>query len=122
MLPPAPHARAQVSFSQLCDLFFSRIDPKARNRQGNDVGTQYRSGIYYHSEAQRQVAEERCAKIPGCAVEVAPAGVFYPAGACVAHWRMGPGSRRPARRSVRPGADVRRADPPPCRGVPSAVS
>lgn len=52
----------QVSYDELLDLFFQRIDPTQRNRQGNDVGTQYRTGIYYHDEQQRAAAEARIAK------------------------------------------------------------
>jgi peptide-methionine (S)-S-oxide reductase len=47
----------QVSYEQLLKLFFESHNPTQGMRQGNDVGTQYRSGIYYYSNAQRQVAE-----------------------------------------------------------------
>lgn len=69
----------QVSYRELCDTFFNRIDPYALNRQGNDVGTQYRTGIYYHDDRQKQVAEEAKAEIPGCVVEVEPFTKFWPA-------------------------------------------
>ncbi|GAX83223.1 hypothetical protein CEUSTIGMA_g10649.t1 [Chlamydomonas eustigma] len=46
----------EVQYEQLLDLFFSRVDPTTLNRQGNDSGTQYRSGIYYHDEQQKEVA------------------------------------------------------------------
>jgi len=49
------------------------------NRQGGDHGTQYRSGIYYHSPEQQRTAEAAVAAIPGCAVEVKPAAAFWPA-------------------------------------------
>jgi len=49
---------AQVSTRQLLEIFFVIHDPTQLNRQGNDVGTQYRSGIYYTTEEQRQVAED----------------------------------------------------------------
>lgn len=48
----------QVSTRQLLEIFFVVHDPTQLNRQGNDVGTQYRSGIYYTTDEQKQVAEE----------------------------------------------------------------
>ena len=47
-----------VSFRELLEVFFTIHDPTTLNRQGNDVGTQYRSAIYYHDEEQRLIAEE----------------------------------------------------------------
>ncbi|MFV0680081.1 peptide-methionine (S)-S-oxide reductase MsrA [Ottowia sp.] len=47
----------QVSTRQLLEIFFATHDPTQLNRQGNDVGTQYRSGIYFTMPAQQQVAE-----------------------------------------------------------------
>lgn len=49
---------AQVSTRQLLEIFFVVHDPTQLNRQGNDVGTQYRSGIYYTTPEQKQVAED----------------------------------------------------------------
>jgi len=49
---------AQVSTRQLLEIFFVVHDPTQLNRQGNDVGTQYRSGIYYTTAEQKQVAED----------------------------------------------------------------
>ena len=49
---------AQVSTRQLLEIFFVIHDPTQLNRQGNDVGTQYRSGIYYTTPEQKQVAED----------------------------------------------------------------
>lgn len=49
---------AQVSTRQILEIFFVVHDPTQLNRQGNDTGTQYRSGIYYTTDAQRQVAED----------------------------------------------------------------
>lgn len=46
-----------VSFEGLLELFFATHDPTTLNRQGHDVGTQYRSGIFYNSETQKQQAE-----------------------------------------------------------------
>jgi peptide-methionine (S)-S-oxide reductase len=47
---------AQVSYEQLLDVFWSNHDPTTRNRQGPDVGSQYRSAIFYHSPEQEQAA------------------------------------------------------------------
>lgn len=46
-----------VTYAKLLEAFFYSHDPTTLNRQGNDVGTQYRSAIFYHSEAQKQAAE-----------------------------------------------------------------
>jgi peptide-methionine (S)-S-oxide reductase len=48
----------EISFKEILQVFFSVHDPTTLNRQGHDVGTQYRSAIFYHSDEQRQVAEE----------------------------------------------------------------
>lgn len=52
----------EVSYEALLDVFFEKHDPTMLNRQGNDVGTQYRSGIYTHTEAQRRAAETALAR------------------------------------------------------------
>ncbi len=52
----------RVSYQQLLELFFENHDPTTLNRQGPDVGTQYRSGVYYHSDEQRQQAEAELEK------------------------------------------------------------
>jgi peptide-methionine (S)-S-oxide reductase len=77
---------AQLSYRQLLEFFFQIHDPTTLNRQGNDRGTSYRSGIYYTSEEQRRTAEETIADLdasgiwPGKAVtEVKPAGPFWEA-------------------------------------------
>ena len=74
----------KLAFRVLLELFFQIHDPATLNRQGNDVGTSYRSGIYYTSEAQRQVAEHVIADVnasglwPGKVVtEVRPSGPFW---------------------------------------------
>lgn len=47
-----------ITFRDLLDVFFTIHDPTTLNRQGNDVGTQYRSGIYYHTPEQKATAEQ----------------------------------------------------------------
>jgi peptide-methionine (S)-S-oxide reductase len=75
-----------LSFRTLLEFFFQVHDPTTKNRQGNDMGASYRSGIYYTSEAQRQIAEETIDEVnasglwPGKVVtEVKPAGDFWEA-------------------------------------------
>ena len=52
-----------ISFEDVLNIFFATHDPTTLNRQGNDVGPQYRSGIWYHSEEQKRIAEETIARI-----------------------------------------------------------
>ena len=47
-----------ITFQEILEVFFSTHDPTTLNRQGGDIGTQYRSAIFYHSEEQKQVAEQ----------------------------------------------------------------
>lgn len=75
-----------VSYRTLLEFFFQIHDPTTRNRQGNDTGTSYRSGIYYTSTEQKRAAEDTIADVeasglwPGKVVtEVAPAGPFWEA-------------------------------------------
>ena len=77
---------ARVSYRQILELFFQIHDPTTRNRQGNDVGTSYRSAIFYTSDEQKRIAEDTIADIdasglwPGKVVtEVVPAGDFWEA-------------------------------------------
>ena len=76
----------KISFRQILEFFFQIHDPTTRNRQGNDVGTSYRSAIFYTSDEQRRIAEDTIADVdasglwPGKAVtELAPAGDFWEA-------------------------------------------
>ena len=75
-----------LSYRTLLEFFFQIHDPTTRNRQGNDTGTSYRSGIYYMSSEQKRIAEDTIADVeasglwPGKVVtEVAPAGPFWEA-------------------------------------------
>ncbi len=47
-----------ISFEELLEVLWATHDPTTLNRQGGDVGTQYRSGIYYHNESQKEIAEK----------------------------------------------------------------
>ncbi len=76
----------RFSFRELLEFFFQVHDPTTRNRQGNDVGTSYRSAIYTTSDEQKRIAEDTIADVnasglwPGPVVtEVAPAGPFWEA-------------------------------------------
>ncbi|MEW4565194.1 peptide-methionine (S)-S-oxide reductase MsrA [Bremerella sp. JC770] len=54
---------AQVSYEDLLEIFFQTHDPTTKDRQGNDVGPQYRSAIFYHSDEQQQTAAAFIAKL-----------------------------------------------------------
>jgi peptide-methionine (S)-S-oxide reductase len=74
----------KVSFEKLLEIFWDNHDPTQLNRQGPDVGTQYRSAIYYHSAKQKAVAEKSLAKKQKelsrkIATRIAKASAFYPA-------------------------------------------
>lgn len=78
---------ALVSYRDLLDVFFTVHDPTTLNRQGGDVGTQYRSAIYWHSPEQRQAAEQVIAEVTAAKIwkdpivtEVAPYAGFVSAG------------------------------------------
>jgi peptide-methionine (S)-S-oxide reductase len=75
---------SRVSYEQLLELFWSIHDPTTLNRQGPDVGTQYRSAIFYHDEEQRAVATESKRALENAGTfgrpivtEIVPAGEFY---------------------------------------------
>jgi methionine-S-sulfoxide reductase len=75
---------SKITFDEILDFFFRLHDPTTENRQGNDIGTQYRSAIFYHDEAQRDAAEaakkRAQPKWPRPIVtEVVPFASFYPA-------------------------------------------
>ena len=54
-----------ISFREILEIFFTVHDPTTLNRQGNDIGTQYRSVIFYHSEEQREVAQKVITELNG---------------------------------------------------------
>jgi peptide-methionine (S)-S-oxide reductase len=73
-----------VSFREILEVFFVIHDPTTLNRQGNDVGTQYRSAVFYHSPEQKSAAEQVIANLNSARIyddpivtEVAAASKFY---------------------------------------------
>lgn len=76
---------AKVSYEQILDAFFGLHDPTQLNRQGPDWGTQYRSAIFYHSEAQKEAAEKKIAELNAggqfapkkIATKIEPAQTFW---------------------------------------------
>jgi len=77
---------AVISFEQLLEVFFTAHDPTTPNRQGNDVGTQYRSAVFYLDDEQKTIAEQMIARVDAenwwpdpVVTEVTSASTFYPA-------------------------------------------
>jgi methionine-S-sulfoxide reductase len=75
---------AKISYDEILDFFFRLHDPTTANRQGNDIGTQYRSAIFYHDESQRDAAERAKQRAQPkwprpIVTEVVPFTNFYPA-------------------------------------------
>jgi len=75
---------SKISFEELLGYFFRMHDPTTKNRQGNDVGTSYRSAIFYHGEKQRETAEKVKAEVDASGkwknpvvTEIVPASAFY---------------------------------------------
>jgi methionine-S-sulfoxide reductase len=76
----------KISFAEILKVFFTMHDPTTLNQQGNDIGTQYRSAVFYHNENQKKITEEIIAELnkvqayPNPIVtEVAKFDVFYKA-------------------------------------------
>jgi len=76
----------RISYRQILEYFFQIHDPTTRNRQGNDVGTSYRSAIFYTTDEQRRVAVDTIADVDASGLwpdkvvtEIAPAGEFWEA-------------------------------------------
>ncbi len=88
-----------ISYREVLEVFFGTHDPTTLNRQGADVGTQYRSVIFYHSPEQRRVAEQTVAELSGSGpwgrplvTQVVPLEAFYPAEAYhQGYFRTNPG-------------------------------
>jgi peptide-methionine (S)-S-oxide reductase len=77
---------AEVTYDKLLDVFWENHDPTTLNRQGPDVGTQYRSAIFYHTPEQKQLAEKSKAQLQASGrfrrpvvTEITEASTFYPA-------------------------------------------
>lgn len=75
---------AVISFREILEVFFTIHDPTTLNRQGNDVGTQYRSVVYYHSPEQQDVARQVIAEMANVwdapiVTELSPIGTYYKA-------------------------------------------
>lgn len=77
---------AVVPFEKLLEVFFATHDPTTKNRQGADVGSQYRSGVFYHDDEQKRIAEEVINRLDAANIfpakivtEVTKATTFYPA-------------------------------------------
>lgn len=76
----------EISYAQLLEVFWKTHDPTTLNRQGNDVGTQYRSAVFYHDEEQKELAEHYKEKLNNekafrdpIVTEITAASQFYPA-------------------------------------------
>jgi len=92
----------QVPFEKLLEVFFATHDPTTLNRQGADVGTQYRSGVFYHDEEQKAAAEKVIAALDAekifpnrIVTEVTEATTFYPAEDYHQDYWQGEGQRNP---------------------------
>lgn len=75
---------AEISYRDLLEVFFTIHDPTTKDRQGNDVGPQYRSAIFFHSPEQERVAREELSKAQShwsdpIVTELQPVDVFWPA-------------------------------------------
>jgi len=75
----------EISYKELLELFWSMHNPTTKNRQGPDIGTQYRSSIFYHSPEQEKTAKQVKHELDDSkfqdkiVTEIVPASTFYPA-------------------------------------------
>ena len=70
---------SEISFSDLLEVFFLTHDPTSLNRQGSDVGIQYRSAVFFINPEQRDLAKTTIESIPNAVTEISPLDVFYAA-------------------------------------------
>ena len=77
---------SEVTYGRLLDVFWENHNPTTLNRQGPDIGTQYRSAIFYHTDEQKRAAEDSKAKLEASGrfskpivTEITPASTFYQA-------------------------------------------
>lgn len=75
-----------ISYDRILDIFFATHDPTELNRQGNDIGIQYRSAIFYHDDGQKEIAEKKIKQLTDekryedpIVTEIKPFSTFYPA-------------------------------------------
>jgi peptide-methionine (S)-S-oxide reductase len=68
-----------ISYSKLLETFWNIHDPTSKDRQGPDIGSQYRSVIFYHTEKQKKLAESSKKKIKNCITQIRKLSKFYPA-------------------------------------------
>ncbi len=92
----------KISFAEILDVFWHAHNPTTLNRQGNDVGTQYRSAIFYHDERQKEIAFKSIAESEKSGLwngkyvtEVSPLGDFYKAEEYHQNYYNSVGSRNP---------------------------
>jgi peptide-methionine (S)-S-oxide reductase len=91
----------RIAFADLLEVFFATHDPTTKDRQGNDVGTQYRSAIFFHSPEQKRAAEETVERLGREAfskpivTQIVPAETFYPAEQYHAQYYDRVGARNP---------------------------
>ena len=109
---------AKISYDKLLDVFWQTHDPTTLNRQGADVGTQYRSVVFYHDDQQRAQAEKRKRELDAAGIwdapivtEISPLLKFYKAEDCHQNYfRVNPQERYCQKRSCVPAVLSERCD------------